>query len=284
MAFSYDTLQRITSSAIIDRTLAAGDLATDSVPNAKVADATVVAANIATSAVNTTTADVNGTLPTGRGGTGLTSVGSANQILTVNSANNALTYAFTGIQGMQVFTSSGTWSRPSGVRYIKVQLVGGGGGGSGHGESGGAGGYSERILDVTGISSVSVTIAGEAGGSYYSGAGGNGGSSSFGPYLSASGGYGANRNNQHSGGLAGVGSGGNLNIYGGGGQPHHTRSAVGGESFWGGSVAAGHPQGGNFSHNHQSHSPPGSGGAGGYFNSHRGSNGRPGLCVVTNYY
>jgi hypothetical protein len=187
------------------------------------------------------------------------------------------------ITSMQVFTGSGTWTKPAGVRFIKVQVVGGGGGGSGHGESGGAGGYSERVIDVQSVTSVSVTIAGEVNGTYYSGAGDNGNGSSFGSYCSASGGYGANRNNQHSGGLGGVGSGGNLNIYGGGGQSHHNYSSVGGSSFFGGAVAAGHPQGGNFSHNHQSHSAPGSGGSGGYFNGHRGSNGRPGMVVVTHY-
>jgi hypothetical protein len=187
------------------------------------------------------------------------------------------------ITSMQTFSSSGTWTKPANVRFIKVQICGGGGGGSGHGESGGAGGYSERVLDVQSISSVSVTIGGEVNGTYYSGAGDNGNGSSFGSYLSASGGYGANRNNQHSGGLAGVGSGGDLNIYGGGGQSHHNYSSVGGSSFFGGAVAAGHPQGGNFSHNHQSHCAPGTGGSGGYFHNHRGSNGRPGFCVVTHY-
>ena len=115
------------------------------------------------------------------------------------------------------------------------------------------------------------------------GAGGNGGSSSFGPYLSAGLGYGANRNNQHSGGVSGSGSGGSLNIHTGGGGNHHQRSGYGGSSFWGGNTAGGHPQGGNFSHNHQSHSAPGSGGSGGYFNSHRGSNGRPGMIVITHF-
>ena len=187
------------------------------------------------------------------------------------------------ITSMQVFTSSGTWNKPSGVKYIKVQVVGGGGGGSGHGESGGAGGYSEEVINVTGISSVSVSVSGQSNGTYYRGAGQNGGGSSFGSYLSASGGYGANRNNQHSGGLGGNGSSGNLNIYGGGGQAHHSYSSEGGRSFWGGAVAAGHPQGGHFSHNHQNHSAPGSGGSGGYFNGHRGSNGRPGMVVITHF-
>jgi hypothetical protein len=284
MAFNYDSLKRITSAGIVDRTMTTADLADLSITNAKITNTTVVAGDFAPSAVDVGSSIVTGITPTGKGGTGFNSVGAANTVLTINSANNALVYAPTGLYGMQVFYSSGPWDRPVGVRFIKVQLSGGGGGGSGHGESGGAGGYAERILDVTGIASVGVTIGGEVGGSYYSGAGGNGNASSFGSYLSASAGYGANRNNQHSGGLAGSGSGGEVNIYGGGGQTHHNRSAVGGDSYWGGSVAAGHPQGGNFSHNHQSHSAPGSGGAGAYFNGHLGSNGRPGICVVTMYY
>jgi hypothetical protein len=284
MPFNYDTLKRITSAGIVDRNITTADLADLSITNAKIANTTVIAAEFASNAVDVGSGVVTGINPTGKGGTGFNTVGAANRVLSMNSANNALVYAPVGLAGMQVFTSSGTWTRPADVRFIKVQLSGGGGGGSGHGESGGAGGYAERIIDVTGVTSVSVTIGGEVGGSFYSGAGGNGNASSFGGFLSASAGFGANRNNQHSGGLAGTGSGGTVNIYGGGGQTHHNRSAVGGDSFWGGSVAAGHPQGGNFSHNHQSHSSPGSGGAGAYFNGHLGSNGRPGICVVTMYY
>ena len=85
---------------------------------------------------------------------------------------------YVGPQGnltsMSVFTSGGTWSRPSGVRYAHVQVIGGGGGGGGHGEGGGAGGYSEEIINVEGLSTVSVSVSGEAGGTYYRGGAGNG--------------------------------------------------------------------------------------------------------------
>ena len=97
----------------------------------------------------------------------------------------------------QVFRSSGTWSKPTGCTTIRVQLCGGGGGGAGHQESGGAGGYSEETIDVTGVSSQSVTVGGGGGSVSYYGLGGNGGTTSFGSYLSATGGFGANRNNQH---------------------------------------------------------------------------------------
>ena len=283
MAIDYNSLKNLTGAAFIDGTITSSDIANSTITNYEIADSAVGSSELAVNSVNLGGSKVTGTMPVSKGGTATTNpFGGAYRSIISNGSS--VTTKQHGVQGMQIFTSSGTWTRPSNVRFIKVQLIGGGGGGSGHGESGGSGGYSERVLDVTGISSVTVTISGESSGTYYSGAGGNGGSSSFGPYLSASGGYGANRNNQHSGGLAGVGSGGNLNIYGGGGANHHQETGKGGSGFWGGSVAGGHPQGGNFSHNHQSHSSPGSGGAGGYFNGHRGSNGRPGLCVVTHYY
>ena len=43
-----------------------------------------------------------------------------------------------GPVSMQFFTSSGTWNRPSNIKYIYVRCQAGGGGASGHGESGGA--------------------------------------------------------------------------------------------------------------------------------------------------
>jgi len=38
-----------------------------------------------------------------------------------------------GLQSVQVFTSSGTWTKPSGIAKIVVRLVGGGGGGGSRG-------------------------------------------------------------------------------------------------------------------------------------------------------
>ena len=85
-----------------------------------------------------------------------------------------------GVRSMQVWTSNGTWSRPSGVKTIMVTVTGAGGGGSGHCESGGAGGTSQRQIDVTNVSSVSVSVGNPGGGTNYSGCGGSGNSSSFG--------------------------------------------------------------------------------------------------------
>ncbi len=67
------------------------------------------------------------------------------------------------------------------------------------------GGVAEGLVDLTGINSVSITVG--AGGAPVSGIsvnGKNGGSSSFGTYMSASGGY---SGGQPSGGLGAVGVG-----------------------------------------------------------------------------
>jgi len=284
MAFDYQTLKNISgNSAIVNGQLTSSNLASRTLVTANIASGNVTSGKLAAGAVNYTTTTVTGTLPVSKGGTGLSSAGGANTVLRTNSSANGLEYAAVGFSSMQVFTSTGTWSRPSGVRYIKIKCQAAGGGASGHGESGAAGGYSELILDVTSIASVTATIGGGGTGTYYSGAGTDGGTSSFGPYCSAGGGHGANRQNQHSGGVSGVGSGGNLNLHQGGGGAHHHSFGPGGTSHFGGPAPSGHPQGGHFAHNHQGHAAPGSGGTGGYFHGHRGSDGRPGIIVIEEF-
>ena len=192
-----------------------------------------------------------------------------------------------GFRSMQVWTSNGTWTKPSSdVKTIKVVVVGSGGGGSGFTESGGAGGTAIRQVDVTNVSSVSVTIGNPGGGTNYSGCGGNGGTSSFGSYCSASGGYGANCRQQHAGGIGGNGSGGSLNIYGGGGNGHGSNHAYGchpaGVSYMGGSQPSSHNQR-NYAHRHQSHAAWGAGGNGTRQNN-RGARGREGCVVVYEFY
>lgn len=161
--------------------------------------------------------------------------------LVVDKVQNTLGQVLNGnSKSVQVFAASGTWTKPVGITTIRVQVVGAGGGSSGYSESGGAGGYSERILDVTNITSVAVTVGtGGAGTSYAAAggaAGGAGGTSSFGIYCSATGGAGANSQLGHTGGGGGIGSGGYLNLRGGGGCGHnnpHNQSG-GGVSYFGG--------------------------------------------------
>ena len=198
----------------------------------------------------------------------------------VASNGTAITYETYGCNGMQVFTSSGTYQKTAGVNQIMVRLVGGGGGGSGHCESGGAAGFSEKIINVSGISSVSVVIGNGGSGTYYSGRSGPGSASSFGSFLSATGGDGANQSYQHAGGIGGLGAGGDVNMYGGGGSAHGRVNGGGGYSFFGGCAARGHPRGGDYSRNHQRRSAPGSGGANGWFRSYLGPEGMTGMVVV----
>jgi len=163
-----------------------------------------------------------------------------------------------GLVSQQVFNASGTWTKPAGVKTVKVYVTGGGGAGSGvagnqlddSGQGGAAGGTAIKIIDVSSISSVSVTIGAGGSASDNAGAdGADGGTSSFGSYASATGGEGgnggANDNNQPA---AGVGSNGDINLSGG--HPvtsgsnlnpyNNTTNHVsllgfgGGHSFWGG--------------------------------------------------
>ena len=287
MPFNYQTLKNLASSSFVSNTIVGSDVGSGQITTGKISNSTITSTQLGTGAVNLASTTVTGGTAVAKGGTGQTGTGTAYQILATNSANNALNYVPSGIYRMQVFTGSGTWTRAANVRYIHIQCQAGGGGASGHGESGAAGGYSERVLEVmqNGINSVGVTVGGGGGGTYYSSAGGDGAASSFGPYCSASAGHGANRHNQHNGGLSGVGSGGDLNLHSGSGGGHEQRSSgMGGSTFFGGPAPSGHPQGGHFSHNHQGHSAPGTGGTSGYFSGHRGSDGRPGIIVITEYY
>lgn len=81
----------------------------------------------------------------------------------------------------QWITSSTTWTKPAGVKSVEVTCVGGGGGGPANG-FGGSGGYAKRIIDVSDVSSVPVTVG--AGGATLTA----GGVSSFGSYLTVEGG------------------------------------------------------------------------------------------------
>lgn len=195
------------------------------------------------------------------------------------------------INSVQAFTSSGTWTKPSGVTKVRVQLVAGGGGGGFSGTEGApggaAGGYSEEIIDVSAVSSVSVTIgAGGAGSSATAVVGGTGGTTSFGAYLSATGGTGGAG---HGTGLwvagdGGSGSGGDINIAGGDGE---TRSGTepsagsGGASYFGGGGKGGSR--GQAQQYGSAGRAYGSGGGGGSNSGEAGGNGKAGICIVYEY-
>lgn len=197
----------------------------------------------------------------------------ANAITTTNIVDGAITSsklapgAASGVpNGMAVFTSSGTWTRPAGVSRVHVRLWGGGGGGGGNatnntaGAGGGGGGFCEGIIAVTG--NVSVTV-GSGGATSISGQGGTGGNSSF-LSLTAYGGVGGNLS---SSGLGGSASGGSLNVAGQNGY-----GAGGGNAALGG--GSGYVSG----YLNWAGTLPGGGGGGGY------GGGAGGSGVVIVYY
>lgn len=133
--------------------------------------------------------------------------------------------AFIGGKG-QVFTSSGTFTVPTGITAVKVTVIGGGGGGGGYSSgttivaTAGGGGGGVAVKFITGLTpggTVSVTVGtGGAGGT--SGTGTAGGTSSFGASASATGGAGGAGNNTGAptaNSSGGAGSSGDINITGG---------------------------------------------------------------------
>lgn len=303
MAFSYEGLQKITGEGLVDTTIVTADVAnstidtpkfdTGAITNAKIANSSIPVGDIANEAITSdklanNSVDLAGdkitnALAGSKGGTGLAYTGgSARRNIRTNSSGTPTT-ELGGLSACRVYTGNTTWTKPAGVTRIRVQVIGGGGGGTGHGEAGGSGGYAEEYLNVTSISSVSISIGGGGGGVNYHNSAGNGGTTSFGPYLSASGGEGARRVGGHSGGRPGIGSGGNLNIYGGGGAGHtHHGGGAGGNGYFGGSSIGVHDSGPQVS-NREGQASQGTGGTGAPRGRRRGGTGRTGMVVVWEY-
>ena len=159
--------------------------------------------------------------------------GTSGQVLKTQgaSANPVWADGGGGMTSLQVFTTSGTWTKPAGVKSVRVQLVGSGAGGRNSNIEGGAGGYSEKFIDVTAITSETVTV-GPAPGSSTAG-----NTSSFGTHCSATGGQNPSGSG---GGIGGTGSGGDINIMGGGGRNAYSSTSgsnKGASSYFGGGNA-----------------------------------------------
>jgi len=170
-----------------------------------------------------------------------------------------------GIAGISAFTSSGTWTKATresalGVTIKKVIVEVQGGGGYGRVNSGtsadryggGGGGYARKIIDVSSISSATVTVGGAGGTSQWS----DGTNTVIGN-------KGSNAPNSNFG-AGGTGVGGDVNIKGGYGYYTH-----GGDSYLGNSG------GGDLG---QTAGGYGAGGAGGV---NSGGSPSPGIVIVT---
>jgi hypothetical protein len=146
----------------------------------------------------------SGTLAVGRGGTGITSAGTAGNVLTSDGSvfvSQAISAGGNYVQ--QVYTSPATWTKPTGLKAVRISMIGAGGGGGGvtatgpvSNKVGGSGGsgidLSLGYLAAPSIPGpVSVTVgAGGTGGSTSGNSGNSGGTTSFGPFMSMTGGGG----------------------------------------------------------------------------------------------
>ncbi|MDU9028685.1 glycine-rich domain-containing protein [Pseudomonas mediterranea] len=146
-------------------------------------------------------------------------------------------------RGRAVYSKPGvyTWDVPSGVTKVWVEVIGGGGGGARSttypGPSGGAGGgIARKLYDLSGKTSVTVTVgAGGIGALVEGGTGTDGGTSSFGTAVAATGGGGGLISGKAPYGGQGLGGDENHTIGAGG----HAIGTSGNTSFHGGAGGGG---------------------------------------------
>jgi hypothetical protein len=182
----------INTAQIANAAITTALIANNSIITEDIVDRAITAVKIANTAV---TAGVYG----GSSNSALITVDAQGRI---TSASNVAASGYSGPQGIAVFNAPGTFTLPPGITSVMVQIAGGGGGGggpsSGEGDVfGGTGGSGGRArLPITGLTSpVPVTVGngGNAGTNAPNGVGNTGGagnSSSFGPYITATGGNG----------------------------------------------------------------------------------------------
>lgn len=155
--------------------------------------------------------------------------------ITTNTNNNPTTdtteinWADLFKPGFVVLTTNTSWVVPPilklGIKRLYVEVYGGGGGGALRATSpgaagGGQGGIAYKLVDLTGVSSVAVTIGAGGGGSTVDGnTAPSGGTSNFGAFVSATGGSGGTAGAGALASPGGSGVGGDYNIQGGAGGP-----------------------------------------------------------------
>ena len=206
----------------------------------------------------------------------------------VTLTNNGSSSGFdSGLASVQTFTSSGTWTRPTGITKVIVEVQGAGGsgtnGGSGSNQrnNGGSGGYVKKLLNVSSISTATITI-GAAGAANTGTSGNDGGNSIWSDgtnTLTSGGGKGPNGTTSH-GGLGGTATGGDLNIVGQNGGGYFSK---GGDSQfgYGGVYGISAATGGNADNTSIPAEGYGSGGCAVYNGT--ASAGAAGIVIVTEY-
>ncbi|WP_353641312.1 hypothetical protein [Mesorhizobium sp. WSM2239] len=204
----------------------------------------------------------------------------------------------------QIFTTSGTWTKPAGCRAVMIEIVGGGGGGGGAADSttgnacaggGGGGQYGKKwITSALGATETVTRGAGGAGGLAGNNNGSAGTASSFGSHASVNGGSGGTGSSAstgtllNTGGAGGTGgTGSDFQIRGGAGGPGIVSAGLriptgsGGETVLGSRV--GQPTN-NIGTAGQNYGGGGSGAVGAAAAARAGGNGADGIVIVWEYY
>lgn len=216
-----------------------------------------------------------------KGSTGSTIEIPAGQTLVNNGSATGFGPLASGIVGVSTFTASGTWTKATReaalgvtIKRVIVEVQGGGGaGGDGSGSpSGAGGGYARKLIDVSSISSSTITVG--AGGPYGStGAGASGGATTWDDgtnTVTGNGGAGgqASLSSYRNGGTA---SGGDINIQGG------SAGAYGGNSVFG---FGGNPRSGTSNSNATYNARGYGAGGGGSGGGSQGGGGTGGIVIV----
>jgi hypothetical protein len=200
---------------------------------------------------------------------------------------------------IRTYTTNSIWTKPPGLKYIIVEVVGGGGGGGGcynyGGGAGAAGGYAKKIISAQTLSATEVVTVGAGGtGGPPQSPGGTGGTTSFGLHCSATGGEGGKAQtttvNTTDGSVGGIGINGDINIDGSGsggavtsGQTLYT----GASSHFGGGARTTRSEVSSNGFNSQNYGSGGSGGNGNTANggpNKSGGNGSSGILIITEHY
>jgi len=175
-------------------------------------------------------------------------IGGSGDTVTLGSGASSSGFgaAVAGIAGVSTFTSSGTWTKATReaalgvtIKRVIVYVTGGGGSASasqGGNYSAGGAGTAIKLIDVSSISSATVTVGSGGAGVHYSPAqsGNNGGDSIWSDGTNTVTGGGGGRGIYNGGentGLGGTATGGDININGGN-APSLLYGQAGG-SYWG---------------------------------------------------
>ena len=126
-------------------------------------------------------------------------------VTSFNGSTGAITFA-ADPPSIEVFTSSGTWTKNAGLKAVIVEVIAGGGGGSTRGvvgkvtiagAGGGGGGFSRKLILAASLGSTETVTVGTGGTASKTGTtntdGGTGGASSFGSHVTTTGGGGGQK-------------------------------------------------------------------------------------------